>query len=168
MQPDWGVLFAPQVRDRWEGKVFFGAGPATVARWANGGAPVYLATPYSKRVTRGGKWAHDLSLYASAQAAREMSRLARVGITAVSPIVQAAEMVHSEVAEGVDGKSRLDPLDQDFWERWCRPLLATCCAIVVPDLDGWEQSEGIYHEVMTVLKDSNRLVFFYSPGEFHV
>lgn len=165
MQPDWGVLFAPDVRDRWEGVIYFGAGPATVAKWVQGGAPVYLATPYSKRVTRKGKWAHDLSLYASAQAAREMSRLARVGITAVSPIVQAAEMVHSEAAEGVDGRPRLDPLDAQFWERWCRPLLDTCSAIVVPDIEGWQASEGIHHEVMTVLKHSNRRVFFYA-GDF--
>ena len=168
MQPNWGVLFMPDIRDRWEGKVYFGAGPATVAKWVHGGAPVYLATPYSKRATRAGKWAHDLSLYASAQAAREMSRLARVGITAVSPIVQAAEMVHSEVAEAVDGKPRLDPLDGEFWERWCRPLLDTCCAIVVPNIEGWEQSAGIHHEVMTVLMGSNRPVFFYSSGDFHV
>ena len=164
MQPDWGVLFAPEVRGRWGDKVHFGADPSTVAKWAVG--PVYLATPYSKRVMRNGKWAHDLSLYASAQAAREMSRLARVGVTAISPIVQAAEMVHSEVAEGVDGLPRLDPLAAAFWENWCRPMLDACSAIVVPDIEGWQASEGIRHEVFTVLMNRPRHVFFYA-GDFH-
>lgn len=164
--PDWGVIFAPDVRDRWEGRVWFGAGPTTVARYTLGGKPVYLATPYTKRVRKeGGGWSYEASLHASAQAARELGRLARVQVTGISPIVQSAEMVHAE-AFGicVDGKP-LDPLNDAFWREWCRPLLYASCAVVVPDLDGWQASEGVHGEVMWVLSETNWPVFFYAEAE---
>jgi hypothetical protein len=163
--PDWGPIFAPQVRDRWEGRIYFGAGPVTVASFIQRDKPVYLASPYSKRAQRAGKWAHDLSLLASAQAARELGRLARVGVTGLSPIVQSAEMVHAEAFELTMGKDRLDPLDGAYWEGWCRPLLNVCCAVVVPVIDGWAASEGIHAEVMHVLTEGNRPVFFYAGAD---
>lgn len=166
MQPDWGVIFAPMVRDRWEGRVWFGSGPTTVARYTDRGKPVYLATPYSKRV-RGpeGKWVYEASLHASAQAARELGRLARVQVTGVSPIVQSAEMVHSEAFERGRGASALDPLDEQFWRNWCRPILHACSAIVVPDLDGWQASEGVHGEVMWCLRETNWPIFFYAEAQ---
>ncbi|UXO94035.1 hypothetical protein Pan4_48 [Pseudanabaena phage Pan4] len=160
---NWGVLFAPEVRDRWEGRVFFGAGPATVAKFTAGDAPAYLASPYTKIAQRGGKWAYDLSLAASAQAAREMGRLARCGVSAISPIVQSAEIVHFERALAAAGQM-LDPLDANFWESWCRPLLNVSCAVVVPDIDGWAQSDGVFREVMWTLQETQRPVFFYAEA----
>jgi Domain of unknown function (DUF1937) len=160
--PDWGPIFAPHVRDRWQSRIYFGAGPVTVASFIQRDKPVYLATPYTKRAQKAGKWAHDLSLLASAQAARELGRLARVGVTGLSPIVQSAEMVHAEAFERIGGQERLDPLDAAYWEGWCRPLLNVCCAVVVPAIDGWADSEGICAEVMHVLTEGNRPVFFYA------
>lgn len=157
----WGVLFAPDVRDRWEGRVWFAAGPTTVARYAGGGSPVYLATPYSKIVEYAGRWSYERSLYASAQAARELGRLARVGVTGVSPIVQSAEIAHVERALAATGQS-IDPLDTAFWEGWCRPILNVASAVVVPDIDGWSESEGVFREVMWTLQETQRPVFFYA------
>lgn len=161
---NWGVLFAPDVRLRWDGRVFYGAGPKTVAQFTAGDAPVYLATPYSKIAQRAGKWAYELSLTASAQAACEMGRLARAGVTAVSPIVQSAEIIHFERALAATGQM-LDPLDAGFWESWCRPMLNVSCAVVVPAIDGWAQSEGVFREVMWTLRETNRPVFFYAEAE---
>lgn len=158
---NWGVLFAPEVRARWEGRVWFGAGPVTVAKFTDRATPVYLASPYTKIAQRGGKWAYDLSLMASARAAQELGRLARVGVTGVSPIVQSAEIAHVERALVASGQM-LDPLDAAFWERWCRPMLNTSGAVVVPDIEGWAQSEGVMREVMWTLRETNRPIFFYA------
>jgi len=164
--PDWGVIFAPEVRDRWEGRVWFGSGPTTVARYALGGKPVYLATPYSKRVrTEGGGWSYQASLHASAQAARELGRLARVRVSGISPIVQSAEMVHAEAFERHRKEAALDPLDEDFWRGWCRPLLNVCSAVVVPNIDGWQASKGVHEEVMWCLRETNSPIFFYAEAE---
>ena len=163
-QINWGILFAPDVRARWEGRVHFGAGPSTVARFTGGDSPVYLATPYSKIAQEQGRWSYERSLYASAQAARELGRLARVQVSAISPIVQSAEIVHFDYALSITRKP-LDPLDADFWESWCRPLLNVSCGVVVPDIDGWAQSEGVYREVMWTLRETQRPIFFYAEAE---
>ena len=161
---NWGIIFAPEVRARWQERIHFGAGPLTVARFTGGDSPVYLATPYSKIAQRDGKWAYDLSLVASAQAAREMGRLARVGVSAISPIVQSAEIVHWDLATALTGK-KIDPLDAAFWEDWCRPLLNVSCGVVVPNIDGWVQSDGVYREVLWTLRETQRPIFFYAEAE---
>lgn len=161
-QPDWGVIFAPIVRDSWEGRIWYGAGPETVSKHAPGGRPVYLATPYTLRAQINGKWSYEASLHCSAQAARELGRLARVGVTGISPIVQSAEMVHAEAFERVRDAAPLDPLDAAFWHRWCRPILNACFAVVVPDIDGWPQSDGVFREVMETLAETQKPIFFYA------
>lgn len=165
MRPDWGVIFAPHVIDRWEGRIWFCAGPTTVAIYTDKVSPVYLATPYTLRAQVNAKWSHEASLHVSAQAARELGRLARVGVTAVSPIVQSAEMVHAEIFERVRDVGALDPLDQAFWAKWCQPMLNVCSALVVPDIDGWEDSLGVHREVMWTLRETNRPIFFYAEAE---
>lgn len=159
---DWGVIFAPAVRDQWDGRIWHGAGPTTVARYAPGGRPVYLATPYTLRAQRDGKWSYEASLHASAQAARELGRLARVGVTGISPIVQSAEMVHAEAFERVRDAAPLDPLDAGFWHRWCRPILNACAAVVVPDIEGWPESAGVLQEVIETLRETQKPIFFYA------
>lgn len=162
-RPDWGRIFGPSRRLGWESRVWFGAGPSTVATFTDGGKPIYLATPYTNRVTGAdGRWSYEASLHASAQAARELGRLARVQVTGISPIVQSAEMVHAEAFERqIDGLA-LDPLSRAFWLRWCVPLLNVCGAIVVPDIEGWRESAGVYSEVMWALRETNVPVFFYA------
>lgn len=129
-----------------------GATPERVAREVAGIA--YLATPYSKVVIGSdGLWDYSLSLDASARASRAAARLAALNITALSPIVMAAEMCHNSPA--------LAPLDAIFWMRWCRPMLDAAVAVVVPDIPGWCDSAGIWVEVATAL-DRNKPVFIYS------
>lgn len=159
---DWGVIFAPAVRDQWDGRIWHGAGPATVARYAPGGRPVYLATPYTLRAQVNGKWSYEASLHASAQAARELGRLARVGVTGISPIVQSAEMVHAEAFGRMRDATALDPLDGEFWHHWCRPILNACAALVVPDIDGWPESAGVLQEVIETLRETQKPIFFYA------
>lgn len=161
-RPDWGVIFSPLVRDAWSGRVWYGADPTVVATFVPRGRPVYLATPYTLRAQINGKWSYEASLHASAQAARELGRLARVGITGVSPIVQSAEMVHAEAFERVRGAAPLDPLDARFWQQWCQPILNVCAAVVVPDIDGWAESVGVFQEVMEMLAETQKPVFFYA------
>ena len=76
----------------------------------------YLATPYSKLARDDdGAFSSAGSLECAARAARWARLLALEGITAVSPIIQAVEMVHVDVID-----PQLDPLDERFWEGWCR------------------------------------------------
>ena len=105
----------------------------------------YLATPYSLEVMRAGAWCSNASLQAGLAAADAAARLAAHGVTAISPIAQAALMVQ------VAGPGRLAPLDQAFWTRWCRPLLQVSGSVIVPDLPGWRRSAGILHEVTHAL-----------------
>ena len=120
------------------------------------GRLVYLATPYSKIVVvDDGQWDVGLSFDAMIRAAHWAGHLASEGITAVSPIVQSAEMVH---ASCVFKSDPLDPMDADFWTAWCAPLLEASAAVVVPPIRGWCESLGIRHEVIEALT-SGRPVF---------
>lgn len=144
-RPNWSLLLGAAARGELP-LVHAGATPAQVAREVAGIA--YLATPYSKVVLDAdGCWDLRLSLEAMARAARASGVLARAGITALSPIVLAAEMCHCDHC----GQRLLDPLDAAFWTRWCAPLLDAARAVVVPDIRGWDRSDGIWHEVITAL-----------------
>ena len=37
--------------------------------------------------------------------------------------------------------------------------------LVVPDIDGWDDSVGIHGEVMWMLRETNRPIFFYAEAE---
>lgn len=130
--------------------VRFGSGVADVAARAPKYRPVYLATPYSKRVlATDGRWESHLSMVCALEAAEEAADLMRRGITALSPIVQAHLMV---MAVG-DGPERIDPMDQALWGRWCRPILEACGSVFVPACPGWAESEGVLAEVSAAVLD---------------
>jgi hypothetical protein len=142
--PGWGPMIARH------GNVLlhFGAGPAVVAVRAPRGRPVYLASPYSKRVLNAaGQWDAHLSMICALEAAEEAADLMRRGVTALSPIVQAHVMVRSVI----DGPLPVDPMDQAAWGDWCRPILSACGAVFVPDFDGWAESVGVCGEVSDAL-----------------
>ena len=106
------------------------------------GRLVYLATPYSKQCLDGsGEWSYARSVECGLAAAAWCGTFAHYGVTAMSPISQAVDMVGAS-----PDHQGLDPLDGKFWEAWCRPLLLACDAVVIPPLDGWRESEGIWHE----------------------
>lgn len=136
--------------------MWFGAGPDMVAQRAPRGRAVYLATPYSKRVISDetGQFDPHLSLLCALEAAEIAAGMLRLGVTAVSPIVQAHLMVRAVI----DGPQRIDPMDQAMWGDWCAPLLSGCGAVFVPDLPGWAESVGVLAEVTETLA-SNRQVF---------
>lgn len=119
----------------------------------------YLATPYTKRAQFGGKFSQERSFGCAVEAARWLTTLAVEGVTAVSPIVQSVEMISADLLN-----QQLDPLDQQFWAAWCRPLLRACDVIIVPPIPGWQESEGIWAEVDAALR-SYRRVFLIGEGE---
>ncbi|WP_347311385.1 DUF1937 family protein [Defluviimonas sp. SAOS-178_SWC] len=151
--PAWGpVLKAAKAGDL--PLLRIGANADSVAREAYG--LVYLATPYSKiAVGPDGAWDVDRSVFAMAEARTHAIRLARRGVTAISPIMQAASMCHAT--------DRIDPLDEAFWTRWCKSLLAAARSVVVPDIRGWDQSSGVWHEVRTAIA-ANRVVHVYAEA----
>ena len=154
-EPAWGPLLAGEARDGGS-LLHVGAGPEEVAARCRG-TLVYLATPYSREALDArGAWCPNRSIEQGMRAALHAARLARAGVTAVSPVVQAAEMV--SVAHAL-----IDPLDDGFWEAWCRPLLSACGAVAVPDLAGWDRSRGIWREVVWAL-ERNRPVFVEAEG----
>lgn len=142
--PTWG----PMIARHGGGLLHLGAGPDVVAQRAPRGRPVYLATPYSKRVLNAqGVWDAHLSMLCALEAAEESAGLMRRGVTALSPIVQAHLMVRAVI----DGPFPLDPMDQAAWGDWCHPMLACCGAVFVPDFDGWAASVGVCGEVSAAL-----------------
>jgi hypothetical protein len=161
-QISWGALLAPDVAGRFE-LLKTGATPELVARHCRWGSPVYLATPYSKvSVGPDGIWRRDLSEAAMAVAARESARLLDVGVAAVSPIVLSGAMIHATMYPS----PRLAPLDAKLWRNFCRPILDACCAVVVPDVQGWSTSGGVWHEVKISL-ELQVPVFLYAAGSSH-
>lgn len=120
----------------------------------------YLATPYSKlAVDERGAWCPVRSLEAAMAADGWAAKLALEGVTAISPISQAASMVQ------IVGPDVLDPLDDVFWTRWCAPLLAACASVIVPPIAGWRDSAGIRRE-MAAARDTNTPIYFIaSDGE---
>ncbi len=120
----------------------------------------YLATPYTKIARHpDGGYCPTGSLEAAAKAARWARLLALEGITAVSPIVQSVEMVNANLING-----DLDPLDQVFWENWCRALLRASAVVVVPPIPGWDESDGIWTEVRLALEWQMQVLLI-RPGE---
>ena len=158
--PDWG---SPHIVRFGQSELLnLDASLADVVSHARGRL-CYLATPYSKiALCDRGAWHQGASLEAAAHAARWAKALAVEGVTAVSPIVQAVEMIHGDLAD------MIDPLDAVFWEGWCRPLLMACDVVIVPPIPGWAESQGIWREVWAALyshRYPSPRVFLIGEGE---
>lgn len=126
-----------------------------VVRFAGAGL-AYLATPFTKEVQRGGRYAPDLGELAVFEASRWAAHLAASGITAISPAVQAVAMV--------EAGSRLDPLDQDFWQAWCNRLLRRCSSVIIPPLPGRYGSAGVLFEAQAMLARNCRVFVVNGEG----
>lgn len=154
--PGWGPVLLRHAG----GLLQMGAGAEVVAQRAPRGRPVYLATPYSKRVVDAdGQFQPHLSMGCALEAAEVAVDLMRRGITALSPIVQAHLMVRAVVP----GLAHPDPLDGAMWGDWCGPMLHACGAVHVPALAGWAESVGILDEVEQALL-RQRQVFVEAHG----
>lgn len=139
----WAVMMRNAAR--YAGQITFGATPADVA--ARVGGLVYLASPYSKLVCdRAGVWDYRLSYDAQRAPAVECLHLMRLGVTAVSPVVQSVELIHASMT-GIAPIPTVDPLDADLWQPWCNRLLDAARAVVVPEIHGWSDSVGVMAEV---------------------
>lgn len=107
----------------------------------------YLATPYSLQVLdEFGVFSGHLSCLMQMRAARWSRAFAVLGVTAVSPIVQAVDLMMC------DHEGAIDPLDDAFWTRWCAPMLAKSEAVIVPPIEGWQESRGVWFECVTALR----------------
>ena len=163
----WGpILAAARAGDLPDVRI--GATVSSVAKEFGGRQPVYLATPYSREAVDDlGAWCYDRSRAMQRAAAHAAAELYRVGVSAFSPIVQSAAMVHAtgsfvgDDRSGVRFVASIDPLDSSAWSRWCQPFLNTCGAVVIPEIDGWDRSAGIFAEVRYALQ---RLLPIYIYG----
>jgi hypothetical protein len=165
--PRWSAFFSGAKRDRWHEAVRFGATAAVVTQHCRG-CLVYLATPYSREVTdEAGRFQRGQSLEMALYAAHHVALLAGRGITAISPVVLSADAVEAALVLG-EWPDRLDPLNAPFWDRWCRPLLSRCDAVVVPDIAGWSRSRGIWAEVTWAITGRAIPVFVYGDAEGEV
>lgn len=155
---DWASLAAEAARGALP-LVHFGCAPINVAMAAR--QPVYLASPYSRRaVDAGGQWDRTASMRAILDAAAELRRLKAVGVTAVSPVVLSGMAVHELPPDGPDFEAH-HPLDAAAWMGWCQPLLNAAPAMVVPEIAGWDVSDGVKAEVAFAVRHQMQ-VFIYA------
>lgn len=142
-------------------RLFFNAQLADVVAHCRGGL-AYLATPYTGAVQRSdGCFDVARSLACSVRAARWLRLLALEGVSAVSPVVQSVEMLSADYTEGA-----LDPLDGAFWAQWCRPMLRAADTVIVPQIAGWRESDGIWAEVREALLSGKRVFVMHIGAEY--
>jgi hypothetical protein len=91
---------------------------------------VYVATPYSK---------YDAGLDAAYEEACAVTgELLRFDVKAFSPIA------HSH---GISKYANIDPLDHQFWMRADKTYIEKADALIVVQLDGWDESIGVAMEI---------------------
>ncbi|MGY6705906.1 DUF1937 family protein [Roseinatronobacter sp.] len=155
------------VQDLWQcawdsrggGLTYWGARPDSISRLCQGRL-VYLASPITRRLEVGSEHPDWLMVERIImECAIDLDALAGAGVCAVSPVLQALEMIRGRGGKLLDGPRAAR--DAAFWRKWCAPLLVGSAAVVVPDRPGWAQSEGIAAEVDFALS-RNRLVFIYA------
>ncbi len=154
----WGPVLAAARRGDLP-LIRIGATPASVAKEFGGRQPVYLATPYSREVIDDmGEWCHLRSRAMGVAAARAAEALRQAGVSAFAPIALSDAMVRAggefvaTARGGVCFAASADPLDDAAWARWCQPFLNVCGALVIPDIAGWDRSDGIAAELRYALQ----------------
>lgn len=153
-RPDWDWL-----RLRYDGTnlLHLNADLLDVARVSRGRYG-YLATPFSGAVVGAtGRYRRAMAEVVAAEAANWCLWGALNKLTLLSPVVQSMAMVEADLGR------ELDPLDRDFWQRWCLPLLQGAGAVVVPPMPGWELSHGVWNECCWALRHNVR-VFVIGSG----
>lgn len=127
-----------------DGLCFWGADARAVIERGCGGL-VYVATPYTRlaRVPGTDTWSYQMSAMAQERAIFKAVPLVAAGLSAVAPVILASQMCHRSM--------NLDPLDERFWARWCRPILSSAALVWVPEIRGWAESRGVRFEVATAL-----------------
>ncbi len=90
----------------------------------------YVATPYSKFP--------DGLFEAHVAACRVTAKLIKAGIPCFSPIAHS----HPIAIHGM-----IDPMSHAIWLPADRPLMDAAHGLIVVELEGWDESEGIAHEI---------------------
>lgn len=106
----------------------------------------YLATPYSRLP--------DLE-YAALKAAECAGFFMAAGVSVFSPIVHGHKIATI---------CQFDHLDQDFWREMNEPFVKAARGLVVVELDGWKESEGIKEEV-THFNSIGKPIVTWKPGQ---
>ena len=89
----------------------------------------FLATPFSL---------HPRGLDAAFRDACFTAELVRrLGLDVYCPI---------EETFPVSKRTKIDPLDYQFWQETIAPYIKRCDRLLIAMIDGWEQSVGIEHE----------------------
>lgn len=97
----------------------------------------YVATPYSK-------WKHGLE-DANEVAQKLTARLMSVRVPVFSPIAHTHGI--AAYVENVDKR------DHDFWLKSDEPVCRSACGLLIADLPGWKESEGVALEIEWHRKD---------------
>lgn len=106
----------------------------------------YLATPYSRYM--GG----DIQR-AFQDASRLAARLMLTGVNVYSPIAHTHPLaVYGEI----------DPLDHSIWLPFDEAMMTVCSVLIVAEMDGWQQSKGIAHEI-AFFRQANKSIFHLNP-----
>jgi len=105
---------------------------------------IYLASPY---------WHADPAIRNQRfrAACRATAEMIRQGTTVFSPVVYG----HALIAHGLPG-------DWSFWQRHDAQYLGRCDEVVVLQIDGWEESEGVQAELRLAAALGNRVNYFES------
>ena len=107
---------------------------------------IYLASPYSHPD-------HRVREARFRAACRATARLIRAGQPVFAPVVQG----HALVTYGI-------PSDWVFWQPLAREYVARCDELVVLQLDGWRESEGVQAELALAAALGKRVDFLEPAG----
>ena len=146
-RPDWDWL-----RLKYHGMnlLFCDADLLDVARVMRGQFG-YLATPFTGPVHQGGRYRAAQADVLASEAALWALWGAVHRLTLVSPVVNSMAMLAQDLG------GTLDPLDRDFWQGWCLPLLHGCGGVVVPPISGWDRSDGVWRACCYALRHNMRV-----------
>lgn len=115
---------------------------------SDGQGLAYLATPYTKYVSGIDKAFED--------AARLAGVLLVAGVRVYSPIVHCHPIA---IASG------LDPHDHSIWLPFNELMLSLSRVLIVGQLPGWVESDGVTHEIKTFMR-TRRPIFDLDPATF--
>ena len=125
------------------------------------GRMTYLATPYTRLVHDDGmQWDAAHSADVEVRTARWARAFAIEGVSVASPILIGCAMLNADV------ERQLDPLDDVFWSRWCQPMLAASGSVIIPAMEGWDMSRGIWREAGWALRNNMPVYLVAEGSEF--
>jgi hypothetical protein len=111
---------------------------------------VYLASPYSKY--------KDGLNNAFVEISKTAATLMKSGVKVYSPIAH----THPLAIYG-----NVDPYDYDIWLPFDAAIMKVSDALVVCEMDGWDMSFGVKHEIDTFI-EAQKPIFYLNPVTMEV